>query len=976
MPTFVTPSRVSSAADLQLQKVTLDHADLLSRSNTSATGSKNSGADGSSSNNKLGNAETTTVPTIDQQEPFITIIAATHYLPVVARIEKVALSPSPGISDNNDNNPESVSNTSGITSSSPSSSSYASGNEASDSTNIASPFSEKYQWKLDRRRGHTAMYAGIKSLSRQSNQRCIKIGLLGKVVNPKGHHIDPCELPEDAISKLREVLWENDMYVPIIVPAQVADDHYEGYCKQILWPLLHYMSWDDSAVPMPSWWTNYVEVNKEFAKTIAEKHTADCYIWIQDYHLLLAPAFVRDHVPDARIGLFIHSPFPSSEIFRSLPNRSEILKGMLESNSIGFQTYSYSRHFSSSCTRVLGLESTPTGIDYKGSIVNLGIFPIGIDIEHTESRRTGPNVKAKMDSIRRMYSGKKIIIARDKLDEVSGIIQKLKAFRSFLELYPEWQNKVVLIQVTQPGQRRIPKLETKISEIITSINSDYGSLEFCPIHHHTSFLDTDEYMALLTIADLGLITAIRDGMNTSSLEYVVCQSETHNPLILSEFTGTAGSISGAILINPWDFRNVADMINSALMMSNDEKNQKHRQMYQHVVRHSTQRWAQSFIDDFRKAILALTTYCTTTKIDVSQFTDVFNTTNRRLFLFDYDGTLTPIVNNPEDAVPTDTLLKTLEKLCSDPKNVVWVISGRDAKFLSKHLGHIQGLGLSAEHGCFIRYPDTGNWENLLKKMDMSWKSDVRKIFEFYTERTKGATIEEKESSVTWHYRNADPDYGLFQAKECMNHLENAVVSRLPIEILVGKKCLDVRPKAINKGEIVRRVLLSTDSPNWELIVCAGDDKTDEDMFRALRIDMRNKLRHRTHRGQQRVSSGSGNEDLFVSTPVVPSGAASETDSISSQMTLGGITGSGGEGPARKTVVSSLYPRRRSAPDTDKQPPFYFLISVGPSTKKTKANCYIGKPEALVDTLAIISGVLEPKPSSSLPSADADADDEE
>ncbi|KAJ2909009.1 hypothetical protein GGI21_002313, partial [Coemansia aciculifera] len=154
------------------------------------------------------------------------------------------------------------------------------------------------------------------------------------------------------------------------------------------------------------------------------------------------------------------------------------------------------------------------------------------------------------------------------------------------------------------------------------------------------------------------------------------------------------------------------------------------------------------------------------------------------------------------------------------------------QFLDLHLGNIEGLSLSGEHGSFIRYPG-GEWTNLLEDMDMGWKEEVMSIFEFYTERTAGSTIEAKETSITWHYRNADPEYGEFQAKECMNHLENAVVSKRPVETLVGKKCLEVRPISVNKGEIVKR-LVGANPEQWDFVLCAGDDKTDEDMFRALR----------------------------------------------------------------------------------------------------------------------------------------------
>ncbi|KAJ2221103.1 hypothetical protein IWW45_008956, partial [Coemansia sp. RSA 485] len=554
--------------------------------------------------------------------------------------------------------------------------------------------------------------------------------------------------------------------------------------------------------------------------------------WVHDYHLLLMPEMLSKMHPASSIGLFLHSPFPSSELFRSLPNRKEILNGMLGSTSIGFQTYSYARHFLSSCTRVLGLESTPTGIDNKGSIVNIGVFPIGIDVKFVQERRSLPCVQSKMSNLKEMFANKHIIIGRDKLDEVAGIKQKLEAFERFLELYPNWQDKVVLIQVTQPGQTRQPRLEAKISELVTSINSNYGSLEFMPVMYHHSFLDTDEYMALLNIADLCLITVIRDGMNTGSLEYVVCQQDKHSPLILSEFTGTAGSVSGAIQINPWDYESVAQAIDTALRMSPEEKKLRYNEMYKHVVTHDAQHWASTVIKDLRATVLAGKSSSATPFLDLAFFARAFVESKKRLIMLDYDGTLTPITNIPAEALPPPEMIAALKKLCADPRNFVCIISGRDRDFLNLHLGNIKGLALSGEHGSFIRYQD-GDWINLLDEMDMSWKDEVMSIFQFYTERTAGSTIEYKETSITWHFRNADPEYGEFQAKECMNHLENSVVSKRPVEILVGKKCLEVRPISVNKGEIVKR-LMGVHPEQWEFVTCVGDDKTDEDMFRALR----------------------------------------------------------------------------------------------------------------------------------------------
>ncbi len=205
---------------------------------------------------------------------------------------------------------------------------------------------------------------------------------------------------------------------------------------------------------------------------------------------------------------------------------------------------------------------------------------------------------------------------------------------------------------------------------------------------------------------------------------------------------------------------------------------------------------------------------------------------KRLLLLDYDGTLTPIVKVPEMALPSERLLKALEVLSNDPSNVIYIISGRDGGFLGRHLGHLRGIGFSAEHGGFVKEPGQDEYRNLTEDLDMTWMKDIRSVFEYYTERTAGSFIEMKKSAITWHYRAADPDFGSFQAKECQAHLENLTSqNKLAIEVLVGKKNLEVRPLAINKGEIVKRILY--DHPDAEFVFCAGDDKTDEDMFRTL-----------------------------------------------------------------------------------------------------------------------------------------------
>lgn len=583
-----------------------------------------------------------------------------------------------------------------------------------------------------------------------------------------------------------------------------------------------------------------MKFNEAFADKICEIYKPGDVIWVHDYHLLLLPQIIRQRLPKAYIGTFMHAPFPSSEYFRYLTKRTELLEGMLGSNMIGFQSYSYSRHFISACTRVLGFESTPSSVDAYGARVSIDVFPVGIDTARVEADMSVFAVQENVNALRELYPGKKIIVGRDRLDSVRGVIQKLRAFEIFLQMYPEMAGQVVLIQVTSSAFAQSSKIERKVSELIAHINGTYGSLQFMPIQHYQQTIARNEYLALLRAADLALITSVRDGMNTTSLEFVVCQKESHAPVILSEFTGTATSLTDAILVNPWDSVGVATAIHDCLVMSEEEKAVLEKKLYAQVTSNTTQVWVSRFISRLLLNLSSFDHSHMTPVLDRPRMSSKYHSSIRRLFLFDYDGTLTPIVREPSAAIPTDRVIRTLKKLAEDPKNQVYIISGRDQKFLEHWLGDVDKLGLSAEHGSFLRPVGSREWQNLAEKMDMSWQKDVVSIFKYYTERTQGAFIERKRCAVTWHYRRADPEYGAFQARQCQNHLENTVTGNYDVEVMAGKANLEVRPRFVNKGEIAKRLAEEYLDPKTgervrpDFILCIGDDSTDEDMFRALR----------------------------------------------------------------------------------------------------------------------------------------------
>ena len=495
-------------------------------------------------------------------------------------------------------------------------------------------------------------------------------------------------------------------------------------------------------------WADYYLMNRLFADRILEIYKPGDIIVIHDFYLLLLPSLLRQRLPNVYIGFFLHIPFPSSEFYRCLSRRKEILEGVLGSNMIGFQSYSYSRHFSSCCTRILGFDSSSAGVDAYGAHVAVDVFPIGINAASTQRQAYGEQtIEQKIVEIRSQFHGKKIIVGRDRLDAVRGVAQKLQAFEIFLERYPAWRGKVVLIQVTSPSSIQADKSDedeskviNKISDLVARINGAHGSLSFTPVHHFQQYLDRDEYFALLRVADVGLITSVRDGMNTTSLEYVICQRENQGPLILSEFSGTAGSLSGAIHINPWDLSGVADAINEALIMPQEQRKEQHDKLYKRVVSSNVQAWTNNFLKRLMTNLSSFDQSFATPALDRAKLLQQYRQAKKCVFMFDYDGTLTPIVKDPSAAIPSDRVIRTLKTLSADPNNSVWIISGRDQAFLDEWMGHISELGLSAEHGSFMRHPRTEEWENLTEKTDMSWQSEVMDVFQHYTERTQGRDL--------------------------------------------------------------------------------------------------------------------------------------------------------------------------------------------------------------------------------------------
>ncbi|KAK0624944.1 family 20 glycosyltransferase [Bombardia bombarda] len=413
------------------------------------------------------------------------------------------------------------------------------------------------------------------------------------------------EVPDNEAGPMRQRLKEEYNAVPVFVDDELADRHYNGFSNSILWPLFHYhpgeITFDESA------WAAYKEVNRLFAKTVAKDVQDGDLIWVHDYHLMLLPEMLREELGDTKknikIGFFLHTPFPSSEIYRILPVREELLRGILDCDLIGFHTYDYARHFLSSCSRILSTPTTPNGVEFNGRFVTVGAFPIGIDPEKFVDGLQKPKVQARIAALKRKFEGVKLIVGVDRLDYIKGVPQKLHALEVFLTEHPEWVGKIVLVQVAVPSRQDVEEyqnLRAVVNELVGRINGKFGTIEFMPIHFLHQSVAFDELTALYAVSDVCLVSSTRDGMNLVSYEYIATQRERHGVMILSEFTGAAQSLNGSLIVNPWNTEELANAIHDAVTMSPEQREANYRKLERYVFKYTSAWWGQCFVTELTR----------------------------------------------------------------------------------------------------------------------------------------------------------------------------------------------------------------------------------------------------------------------------------------------------------------------------------------------------------------------------------------
>lgn len=637
------------------------------------------------------------------------------------------------------------------------------------------------------------------------------------------------DVETEKIDQLKSTVFGAIKCHPIVVPKAAYNSYYNKYCNNVIWPLFHY---ERSMVHYsPTGWKNYQLINQLVADAIIKEAREDDTVWVHDFQLMLVPGMVKEKRADLKLGFFLHIPFPSSEIFRELPQRSEILNSLLTCDLVGFHDLSYVTHFKSCVTRILG-QSPENTAERKW-----GVYPISIDTLHFQNLAQAEETKVLVEKFTKSKGHMKWILGVDRLDYIKGLVMKLRSFKDFLRKNPESVGQVQMVQVVIPSRTEVPEyrlLKERIEQIVSSINGEFGSPTYMPVSYIFHSVTPYELSALYQVSDVLHVGSRRDGMNLVSLEYVVSQRENHEGAVLmSEFAGAHSTLSYAFSINPWDIEGTAKVMKEAFFCPENLKRERMQSMQRFLNNYNSSDWAQVFLRDLKKEVKVKDeTVPVTTE---GLFSWMKNLKKKKILFFcDLDGTLLPIASHPKEVRMGEKTKKILHEIAHNKQFQFVIVSGRDRDFLQEQfVDRDLNFSLAACHGAYAYSKKDEKWQSLVPNDSNKWRENVMEVLKLYTIRTPGSFIEDKGHALTWHYRSSPPGFADFLANKLYIELEENLTSQ-PVQVMRGKKVIEVKSIHANKGSFVQHWLQQlNDEEKPEVIVALGDDTTDEDMFTAL-----------------------------------------------------------------------------------------------------------------------------------------------
>ncbi len=637
------------------------------------------------------------------------------------------------------------------------------------------------------------------------------------------------QITEKERQEITDELLKHNCY-PVFLKQKQLDDYYNGYSNTILWPLFHDLPARVGLEDHDKFWKAYQSVNTAFADTVLALSEANSTIWVHDYQLLTLPAILRAGRPQAKIGFFLHIPFPGLQSFGKIPSGKILLAGMLGSDLVGLHTKTYVDNFLAVTSELTSDVVGKNQVILGDRAVRVTDFPMGIDYERFTRARELKTVKSELKKHQRKYKGLKVILTVDRLDPTKGVAERLEAYHEFLRQNPGWRSKVIMAMLAVPSRTEIEEykqLREKVEGLVAKINSEFGTSKWQPVDYMYTTLPVESVTALYQVADIAFITPIRDGMNLVAKEYIASKPKNDGVLILSETAGAAQELTQALMVNPKKPGTLVDALTSAVNMPKRELKQRITTMHKQIATHTVQDWAGTFMKNLQKPIPNTRHITRTVTRDREQdMVDSFRAAGARMILLDYDGVLAPFADKPASAKPSAATIKLLEKLAALPNTDVIIISGRGKIDLELWLGDLP-LTLIAEHGAIIRKAGNKNWRRVVNG-NQDWQKDVEVLLERYAARTPGAFVEHKDYSLVWHYRKASAYYAQ-KHLVALKRLLKKPAKTYNLDVRTGNKILEIRPVGVTKGTAAADMVEA--KPDFVLAI--GDDYTDEDMFTSL-----------------------------------------------------------------------------------------------------------------------------------------------
>jgi trehalose 6-phosphate synthase/phosphatase len=638
---------------------------------------------------------------------------------------------------------------------------------------------------------------------------------------------------DDLTSKEKQIITDRlakQGYIPVWLSAKQIEEFYNGYSNSVIWPRFHGLSFKATKPSQrEAWWRAYKTVNRRYSEAVLGVISPQSQVWIHDYHLMLLPELIRAEQSLPHIGFFLHIPFPEPALLKNLAQAKPIVNGILGADLVGFHTTGYAHNFLSTVNSFdLGMVSNDQ-IMKDDRWIRVSNFPMGIDYEKFAGSSRLKGVKKLSKDYSRKYRKQKIIASVDRLDPSKGLIERLKAYSLYLEQHPKSLGKVVFVMVAAPSRTDISdyqNLSDELKILVEKINKKFGNKKWTPVDYINEPVPFEHVTALFQIADVAFITPLRDGMNLAAKEFVA-SNKKNGVLILSSSAGAAEELTGAIIVDPNQPEDLVRALNQALRMRKRELRRRLKNMRKYLSTHTVQDWAKTFIDTLNQPLPGTPrlTYTLNDRLN-RKLIKQYKSSNNRLLLLDYDGSLSPYTPDFSNANPSKDLVNLLRDLAKQPGNEIVLISGRRSSELEKWFGKLN-INLVAEHGAAIKLLGNSSWKNIVSTSS-SWQKILLPTLEKYARLTPGAMVEIKPNSLVWHYREASSYYAQ-KYTVILKRALKPILKKYGLVLVQGNKILEIKNPFITKGTAIKRWIANP----HDFILAIGDDTTDEDLFRVL-----------------------------------------------------------------------------------------------------------------------------------------------